>query len=105
MGDLKAPHLYCSRSFEERLRWRTAPPDDAIQAALVAGARGWPVQPIAQLDIYDQPVTIRAEAIENRWAVIVLFAHDPAPRRGLGRVARSSAAKRATTGPGQSFPR
>jgi HTH-type transcriptional regulator, competence development regulator len=85
-GDLKPPHLYCSPAFEQRLRWKTGePPRNAIQAALIAGAHGWRQEPIAMLDVHDQPVTLRLEAIENRYAVIVLFALDPAPRRGIHR--------------------
>lgn len=82
-GDLKPPHLYCSPTFEQRLRWKTGtPPRDAIQAAILAGAHGWRQEPIGLLDAEDQPVTLRVEAIENRYAVIVLFALDPASRRG-----------------------
>jgi transcriptional regulator with XRE-family HTH domain len=73
-GRLMPPHLYCSKSFEERFRWQfTGRMDTTIQTCLVAAARRQPLEPITDRDMRGKVVTLEVEFFERGSAVFLLF--------------------------------
>ncbi len=88
-GDLLVDHhkLWCSRSFEERLGWKTGSsmPREAIKSALrLAGAGG--TSPLMSEPDRDGRLTnVHVEGMNTRFAAMVLLSCDPRSRMNLRR--------------------
>ena len=87
-GSLSPHHLFVSGPFEQRLRWKAGLcPSDEVRASIVRAAQGEvALPPLLTNDVEGRRVEVRAEGLDAYYAVIVLFACDPAPRRKLARV-------------------
>jgi transcriptional regulator with XRE-family HTH domain len=73
-GKLTPPHLYCSKSFEERFRWKlTGLADQSIHQLLIAAKRGRVVEPFTQADTRGRLATMEAEALQTPQAMFLLF--------------------------------
>ena len=81
-GGLTPHHLFASRSFEERLRWKEGRcPTDYVRAAIIATARGEAPGDFLGVDVDGRALEVGADGLDAFYAVIVLFTCDPAPRR------------------------
>ncbi|MFL5961796.1 MAG: helix-turn-helix domain-containing protein [Gaiellaceae bacterium] len=73
-GKLMPAHLYCSKSFEERFRWKfTGRADISIQQLLIATRRGQSLEPLAETDMRGRVATIGMESLQTPQAVLLLF--------------------------------
>lgn len=67
-------YLYCSKSFEERVRWKfTGRADMSMQQLLIAARRGQALEPLTETDMRGRVVTIGMESLQTRQAVFLLF--------------------------------
>lgn len=83
-GKVMPAHLYCSASFEERLRWKqTGAAGQLIQQLLVAAKREEELEPLLQVDARGRAATIALDSLRTRYAVFVLFRCLPVRRRVL----------------------
>jgi transcriptional regulator with XRE-family HTH domain/Zn-dependent peptidase ImmA (M78 family) len=73
-GRLMPHHLYCSRSFEQRFRWKqTGAANATVAQCVVTGARAPVVEPLVLADIHGRATTIEIDAVTTPRAVLVLF--------------------------------
>jgi transcriptional regulator with XRE-family HTH domain len=73
-GMLMPHHLYCSRSFEGRFRWKQTGTANAVVAHCIsAGARSPRVEPLVLADVHGRATTITVDAVTTPRAVLVLF--------------------------------
>jgi transcriptional regulator with XRE-family HTH domain len=73
-GKLMPAHLYCSKSFEERFRWKfTGRADMSIHQLLIAAKRGQALEPLTETDMRGRVATIGMEPLQTRQAVFLLF--------------------------------
>lgn len=82
-GALMPHRLYTSAAFDARLRWQADRhrPDDLIRDAVRAASTGLRVAPIAVQDVDGRRTTIVVEALDTRYAVILLLWLAPMPSR------------------------
>jgi len=86
-GRLMPPHLYSSRSFEERLRWKaTGRADDVIRQQLLLATQAGSPEPLVELDVRDRPAIIELESLVTPQAVFVLLRLVPIKRKLLTRI-------------------
>jgi transcriptional regulator with XRE-family HTH domain len=79
---LTQPHLYCSRSFEERFRWKASGVAATyIEQAIRAGRQSLELEPIITADAGGGPATIELDPLRTPRAVIVLFRAVPGASR------------------------
>lgn len=79
---LTPPHLYCSHTFEQRLRWKTTgSTSQLIVQAVRTARRAEPVEPIITVDAGGRATTIAIDPVTTPRAVLVLFRVLPAKSR------------------------
>lgn len=77
-GHLMPPKLYCSRSFEQRMLWRSGrAPTEEIRSAVKLAACGTAAPPILTTDARSHPVEIAVDGLDALYAVIALFRCEP----------------------------
>jgi hypothetical protein len=73
-GTLMPPHIYCSRSFEERFRWlATGCAIGLAQQQLQLARRGRALEPLTLPDVHDRVATLELDSLDTPRAVFVLF--------------------------------
>jgi transcriptional regulator with XRE-family HTH domain len=73
-GTLMPHHLYCSRSFEQRFRWKQTGAANAVVAqCIVAGARSPAVEPVVLTDVHGRATTLTVDVVTTPRAVLALF--------------------------------
>jgi transcriptional regulator with XRE-family HTH domain len=78
--------LWCSKSFEDRLGWRSrGAPNADIRTALGMTAAGGVLPPLVHSDTDGQPVPVAVQGKDAHYAVFVLFSCPPRPRLNLRR--------------------
>lgn len=88
-GKLMPTHLYCSRSFEERFRWKaTGCADETIRQHLLFANYSRPLEPLVELDISSRLATIEVEPRCTRQAVFALYRCRVVRNKILARVGR-----------------
>lgn len=81
-GKLMPAHLYCSKTFEERFRWKlTGRANDIIQGCLAAARRGGILEPLVETDMRGRAVIVEIEPLQTPQAVLLLFSPVPAKAR------------------------
>ncbi|HXP36838.1 MAG TPA: XRE family transcriptional regulator [Solirubrobacteraceae bacterium] len=81
-GHLMPPKLYCSPSFEVRMRWRSGrAPADEIRSAVKLAASGATAPPILTTDALGRPTEVSVEGLDALYSVIALFRCEPSARR------------------------
>lgn len=77
-GALMPPKIYCSKSFEDRMRWSSGRlPQQAVREAIRAVARGSRPTPIEMTDVRGGLTTLAIGGIDAVYAVIALFYCEP----------------------------
>lgn len=77
-GPLMSPKVYCSRSFEQRMRWRSGRlPRDQVRDAIHAVALGQQPTPIGTTDARGAQTTLVVGGMDAVYSVIVLFCCEP----------------------------
>jgi transcriptional regulator with XRE-family HTH domain/Zn-dependent peptidase ImmA (M78 family) len=77
-GHLMPPKLYCSASFEARMRWRTGlAPNDKIRSAIEIAATGATPPLILTTDANGRPTELAVEGLDALYSVIALFRCEP----------------------------
>jgi transcriptional regulator with XRE-family HTH domain len=85
-GKLMPPHLYCSRSFEERFRWQaTGRAAALIHRQLLLAKQGCPLEPLAEADVRGRLTTLELESLCTPQAVFVFFRCLPVKKKLLQR--------------------
>ena len=88
-GTLMPPHIYCSRSFEERFRWlATGCATSLVQQQLQLARRGHALEPLSLPDVRDRVATLKLDSLDTPRAIFVLFRCQPQKRPLLTRLAR-----------------
>jgi transcriptional regulator with XRE-family HTH domain len=83
-GKLMPPHLYCSRTFEERFRWQaTGRAAVLIHQQLLLAKQGRPLEPLAEADMRGHLATLELESLCTPQAVFVLFRCLPVKKKLL----------------------
>lgn len=73
-GKLMPLHLYCSKSFEERFRWKiSGRANVAIKRHLFAARRGQALEPFVETDMSGRVSTIEMESLETPQAMFLLL--------------------------------
>jgi transcriptional regulator with XRE-family HTH domain len=73
-GKLMPPHLYCSKSFEQRFRWLMSGRANAIiHSSLVEAKRCQPLESIVETDMRGRMTTLEVEPLRTPQAVFLLF--------------------------------
>ena len=73
-GKLMPPHLYCSKSFEERFRWQATGRAHSTISPLINTVRfGQVPEQIIEPDVHGRLTTIEVEQIQTPQAVFLLF--------------------------------
>ena len=81
-GALMPHHLYCSRSFEQRFRWKRTGAANAVVAQCIAAARRSPfLEPLVIADVNGRGATLEVDPVTTPRAVLVLFRALPAKAR------------------------
>lgn len=87
-GILTPAHLYCSRSFEQRFRWKaTGRANHVIRKQLLLAKQGQPLEDMVESDIRSRLATIELEPLCTPQAVFVLFRCVAVRQRVLASVA------------------
>jgi len=81
MGRLMPPHLYCSKSFEERFRWKTTGSGAALISQTLPGAG--PFEPILMTDVRGRGTALAVDTVRTPRAVLALFRALPTQTRVL----------------------
>ena len=85
MAPLTTPHLYCSRTFEERFRWKqTGSAAQLITHSIGAARHAQSLEPIVTTDVGGRAATIEVDPLTTPRALLVLFRALP----GKSRLAR-----------------
>ncbi len=88
-GTLMPPHIYCSRSFEERFRWlATGSATNLAQQQLQLARRGHVLEPLTLPDVHDRVATLELDSLDTPRAAFVLFRCHSQKRPLLTRLAR-----------------
>jgi transcriptional regulator with XRE-family HTH domain len=88
-GTLMPPHIYCSRSFEERFRWQaTGSATSLAQQQLQLTCRGEALEPLTLPDAHDRLATLELDLLDTPRAVFVLFRCPAQKQPLLSRLAR-----------------
>jgi transcriptional regulator with XRE-family HTH domain len=86
-GKLMPPHLYCSRSFEQRFRWQaTGRAATLIHQQLLLANQGRLLEPLIEADMRDRLATLELESLSTPQAVFVLVRCLPVKKKLLSRV-------------------
>lgn len=86
-GKLMPPHVYYSRPFEERFRWKLTPhADRLIRRQLELAKHGATLEPLVEADAHGQLATIVVEPIRTPQAVFVLFRCLPTKKKVLASI-------------------
>lgn len=97
-GTLMPPHIYCSRSFEERFRWRAhGGPISLITQKLKLARRGQPLEPITLRDVRERLVTLELDSLSTPQAAFLLFRCTSRRQPLLSRLARFEIPRHVTT--------
>jgi transcriptional regulator with XRE-family HTH domain len=73
-GALMPPHIYCSRSFEERFRWQaTGGSASLVRQQLQLARKGIALEPLTLPDGHDRRTTLELDPLNTPQAVFVLF--------------------------------
>ena len=86
-GMLMPPHLYCSKSFEERFRWKTTGSGAAL--ILQTLPKPGPFEPILMTDIRGRGAALAVDTVRTPRAVLALF-RALSTKRGVLRPSRAA---------------
>jgi len=88
-GSLMPPHIYCSRTFQERFHWQAnGRANGLIRQQLETARRDGPLEPLTLPDVHDRATTLELDSLRTPQAVFILLRYQPQKRPLLTRLTR-----------------